>query len=181
LVELDEDVLNDPNAVVIGRIERIDEEKVTIIDRLPDEYHDYLDLFRPSTAERLALSRTFDHAIDLKPDTQPPWGLIYPLSQKQLEALRKYLDDMHKQEKISPRKSPAGTPILLVPKPHLRLRLVVNYRGLNKVTVHNIYPIPLMPELRDQVRDAQICTKLDLKNCFHLIRIQKGDEWKTPF
>jgi len=53
-VEWDEDVLNDPNAVVIGRIERIDEEKVTIIDRLPDQYHDYLDLFRPSTAEKLA-------------------------------------------------------------------------------------------------------------------------------
>jgi len=53
-VEWDEDVLNDPNAVVIGRIERIDEEKVTIIDRLPDQYHDYLDLFRPSTADKLA-------------------------------------------------------------------------------------------------------------------------------
>jgi len=52
-VEWDEDGLNDPNAVVIGRIERIDEEKVTIIDRLPDQYHDYLDLFRPSTAEKL--------------------------------------------------------------------------------------------------------------------------------
>ena len=46
-VEWDEDVLYDPNVVVIGRIERIDEEKVTIINRLPDQYHDYLDLFRP--------------------------------------------------------------------------------------------------------------------------------------
>jgi len=73
-VEWDEDVLNDPYGVVMGRIERIDEEKVTIIDCLPDQYHDYLDLFRPSAAERLTPRRTFDHAIDLKPDTQPPWG-----------------------------------------------------------------------------------------------------------
>jgi len=58
-------VLNDPNAV-IGRIERINEEKVTIIDRLPDHYHDYLDIFRRSMAEKLAPLRTFDHAIDLK-------------------------------------------------------------------------------------------------------------------
>jgi len=50
-VEWDEDVLNDPNAVVIGRIERIDEEKITIIDLLPDQYYNYLDLFRPSTVE----------------------------------------------------------------------------------------------------------------------------------
>jgi len=180
-VEWDEDVLNDPNAVVIGRIERIDEEKVTIIDRVPDQYHDYADLFRPSTAEKLAPRRTFDHVIDLKPDTQPPWGPIYPLSQKQLEALRKYLDDMLKQGKISPSKSPAGAPILFVPKPDGRLRLVVDYRGLNKVTVHNKYLIPLMMELRDQIRDAQIFTKLDLKDVFHLIRIRKGYEWKTAF
>jgi len=167
--------------VVIGRIERIDEEKVTIIDRLPDQYHDYLDLFRPSKAEKLAPRRTFDHAIDLKPDTQPPWGPIYPLSQKQLEALRKYLDDMLKQGKISPSKSPAGVPILFVRNPDGRLQLVVDYQGLNKVTVHNKYPIPLMTELRDQVRDAQIFTKRDLKDGFHLIRIRKGDEWKTAF
>jgi len=47
-------VLKDPNALVIGRIERIVEEKVTIIDHLPDPYHDYLDLFTTSTAEKLA-------------------------------------------------------------------------------------------------------------------------------
>jgi len=88
---------------------------------------------------------------------------------------------MLKQGKISPSKFPAGAPILFVPKPDGRLRLVVDYRGLNKVTVHNNYPIPLMTELRDQVRDAQIFTKLDLKDGLHLIRIRKGDEWKTAF
>jgi len=175
-VEWDEDVLNDPNTVVISRIERIDEEKVTIIDHLPDQYHDYLDLFRPSTAEKVDPRRTFDHAIDRKPDTQPPWGPIYPLSQKQLEALRKYLDDMLKQGKISLSKSPARAPILFVPKPDSRLRLVVDYRSLNNVTVNNKYPIHLMTELRDQVRDAQIFTKLDLKDGFHLIRIRRGNE-----
>jgi len=68
-VEWDEDVLNDPNTVVIGRNERIDEEKVTIIDRLPDQYHDCLGRFRPSVAGGLTPCRTFDHTIDLKPDT----------------------------------------------------------------------------------------------------------------
>ena len=67
-VEWDEDVLNDPNAIAIGRIEQIDDKKVTILDRLPEVYHDYLDLFRPSNTERLAPRRTFDYAIDIKPD-----------------------------------------------------------------------------------------------------------------
>ena len=53
--------------------------------------------------------------------------------------------------------------------------------GLNKATIHNTYPIPLMTELRDQVRDAQIFTKLDLKDGCHLIRVRKGDEWKITF
>jgi len=180
-VEWDEDVLNDANAVVIGRIENVDYEKVTIIDWVPERYHHYLDLFRPSTAQKLAPRCTLDHAIDLKPDTPPPWGPIYPLSQKQLESLRKYLDDMLKEGKISLSKSPAGAPILFVPKSDCQLRLVVDYRGLNKVRIHNKYPIPLMTELRDQVRDAQIFTKLHLKDGFHPIRVRKGDEWKTGF
>ena len=106
-VEWDEDVLNDPNAVAIGRIEQINDEKTAILNRLPEAYHDYLDLFRPSTAEKLALRRTFDHAIDIKPDQQPPWGPIYPLSEKQLKALRTYLDNMLAQGKISRNKSHA--------------------------------------------------------------------------
>ena len=70
--EWDQNVLNDPNTVAIGRIEQIDDEKVTILDRLLEDYHDYLDLFRPSTAEKLAPRQTFDHAIDIKHDQQPP-------------------------------------------------------------------------------------------------------------
>jgi len=87
---------------------------------------------------------------------------------------------MLKEGKISPRKSSAGATILFIPNPYGRLRLVVDYRGLNKVTIHNKYPIPLMTELRDQVCDAQIFTKLYLKDGFHLIRVRNGDKWKTP-
>ena len=85
------------------------------------------------------------------------------------------------QGKISQSKSPAEAPILFVPKPDGRLRLVVDYRGLNTVTIHNEYPIPMMTKLNDWVKDAQIFTKLDLKDGFHLMRIRKEDEWKTAF
>ena len=53
-IECDEDVLNDPNGVTIGRIEQVDDEKNIILERLPEVYDDYLDLFQPSTAEKLA-------------------------------------------------------------------------------------------------------------------------------
>ena len=141
-------------SVAIGRIEQVDDEKVIILDRLPEVFHDYLDLFRPSIAEKLAPQRTFDHAIDIKPDQQPLYGSMYPLSEKQLRALRTNLDDMLPQGKISGSKSPAGAPILFVPKPDGRLRLVLDYRELNNVTIHNKYPIPMMMELKDRVQDA---------------------------
>jgi len=88
---------------------------------------------------------------------------------------------MLKQGKIFLSKSHTGATILFGPQPDGRLWLVVNYRSLNKLTVYNKYPIPLMTKLRDQVRDAQIFTKLNQKDGFYLIRIGKGDEWKTLF
>jgi len=57
----------------------------------------------------------------------------------------------------------------------------VDYRALNKVTIPNPYPLPLMQELQDRVQGAQWFTKMDLKNGFHLICIREGDEWKTAF
>ena len=77
--------------------------------------------------------------------------------------------------------SPAAAPILLVPKTDGKLRLVVDYRGLNKVTIKDRYPLPRMDELQDRLGKAKFFTKFDLKNGFHLLRIRKGDEWKTAF
>ena len=70
---------------------------------------------------------------------------------------------------------------MFVPKPDGRLRLCVDYRQLNKLVILDKYLLPLMSELRDRVAGATIFMKLDLKDGYHLIRIKKGDEWKTAF
>jgi len=57
----------------------------------------------------------------------------------------------------------------------------MDYRALNQITIPNRYLLPLMQELQDRVQGAQWFTKMDLKNGFHLIRVRKGDEWKTTF
>ena len=119
----------------------------------------------------LAPRRTCDHAIDLKKEATPPWGPIYLMSAYQLEELNKYLEKMLAQGKIVHSKSPAAAPILFVPKPDGKLRLCVNYRQLNKLTILNKYPLPLMTELREIVAGATIFTKLDLKDGYHVIHI----------
>ena len=61
------------------------------------------------------------------------------------------------------------------------MRLVVDYRGLNAITIKDKYPIPLMNTLIEQVPECTCFTKLELKNGFNLIRVKEGDEWKTAF
>ena len=85
------------------------------------------------------------------------------------------------QGKITDSQSPYGAPILFVPKPDGSLRLCVDYRNLNKLTILNKYSLPLMDELRDRVAGAKAFTKLDLKVSYYLIRIKQGDEEKTAF
>ena len=106
--------------------------------------------------------------IHLVPGAVPPWGPIYPMSAHQLDLLDQYLKKMLKQGKISESKSPAGAPILFVPKPDGSMRLCVDYRQLNTLTIVNKYPLPLMTELRDRVAGATIFTILDLEDGYHL-------------
>ena len=112
----------------------------------------------------------------------PPSGPINALSEKELGVSWEYLDTILAGGKICSSKSPAGAPILFVPKKGGRgLRLCVDYRGLNKVTILNRYPLPLMNQLRDRVDGSTIFTKLDLKSGYNLIRIKEGNKWKRAF
>jgi len=103
------------------------------------------------------------------------------MSAYQLEELNKYLQKMLAEGRIVESKSRAGARILFVNKPDGRLPQCVDYRQLNKLTILNKYPLPLMTELRERVAAATIFTKLDLREGYHLIMITKGDEWKTVF
>jgi len=117
----------------------------------------------------LAPRRTFHHVLNLKDGATPPWGSIYPMSAYQFEELNKCLHKMSAEGKIVDSKSPVGTPILFVPKPDGRLRLCVDYRQPNKVTILNKFPLPLMTQLSKRLAGATIFTKLDLKDGYHLI------------
>ena len=131
---------------------------------------------------KLPLHSRYDHAIDFRDNTTPPWGPIYPLNETELEELRKWLKKMTEMGAVRESKSACSSPMLFVPKGHGRgLRLCIDYRAINKITVPNHYPLPNMDELKERVQGAKYFNKIDLKNCYHLIRIKEGDEWKTAF
>jgi hypothetical protein len=77
--------------------------------------------------------------------------------------------------------SPAGAPVIFAPKKDGTLRLCVDYRGLNALTIKTRYPIPLISELLDRLHGAKVFSKLDLLDAYYRIRIKEGDEWKTAF
>ena len=149
---------------------------------IPDEYRAWKDLFREEvTAAVLPIHQPWDHEIKLEPGKQPTFGPIYALSEKELEALRKYLDENMKKGFIRKSQSPAGYPILFVPMKDGTLRLCVDYRKLNNITVKNRYPLPNIGELQTRLGKAKYFTKLDLRGAYNLIRMKEGEEWKTAF
>ncbi|KAF4455366.1 pol polyprotein [Fusarium austroafricanum] len=106
---------------------------------------------------------------------------IYNLNEKELTTLRDYLETELAKGNIRISTSSAGFPVMFVPKKNGKLRLIVDYRRLNALTIKDRTPLPLITELKDRLRGKQIFTALDLKGAYNLIRIKEGDEWKTAF
>src|SRR6201999_3910775 len=148
---------------------------------IPACYHDYADVFSKAKADVLPVHRSYDHTIELEPNTTVPYGPIYRLSEVELAALRDFLDEYQAKGFIRPSKSPAGAPILFVKKKDGSLRLCVDYRGLNAITRKDRYPLPRIDELLDRLRSGYIFSKLDLRSGYNLIRMREGAEWKTAF
>ena len=117
--------------------------------QLPSEYKDYQEMFGEEVVATLPEHQEWDHKILLEDRKKPTYSPIYALSAKELEALRDYLDENLAKGFIRPSTSPAGYPILFVPKKDGKLRLCVNYRQLNVITIKNHYPLPLISEIQD--------------------------------
>jgi hypothetical protein len=103
------------------------------------------------------------------------------MSRDKLLVLRKTLTEYLDKGFIRVSNSPASTPILFVRKPGGRLRFCVDYRGLNRITRKDRYPLPLIYETLQSVGRAKWFTKLDVVAAFHKIRIREGQEWMTAF
>jgi hypothetical protein len=153
----------------------------TFDNTIPVEFQDYSDVFSKISADKLPEHGQYDHTIPLESGTKPPFGRIYGLSEVELKALDEYLKDNLAKGFIRPSSSPAGAPILFVKKSDGSLRLCVDYRGLNKITIKNRYPLPLIQENLDRLKHAKYFTKIDLRGAYNLIRIAAGEEWKTAF
>ncbi|KAJ1575571.1 hypothetical protein NDA15_006290 [Ustilago hordei] len=159
----------------------VEVDKVVTAADIPKPYQHLRDVFDEVEADKLPHHTEHDLHLELIEGGKPPQGPLYLKGPKEMSELRRYLDENLEKGFIRPSKSPARSPVLFVPKKDGGLRLCVDYRGLNEITVKNRAPLPLIEEQLFLLRKARIYTKLDLRAAYNLIWIAKGDEWKTAF
>jgi transposase InsO family protein/predicted aspartyl protease len=142
---------------------------------------DFLSVFEKTTFDKLPERKRWDHAIELKPGTEPFNSKIYPLSVDEQKELDKFIEEHLQSGRIRPSKSPIASPFFFIKKKDGSLRPVQDYRKLNEMTIKNRYPLPLISEVIHKLRRAKIFTKLDVRWGYNNVRIKEGDEWKAAF
>ncbi|KAL0545979.1 hypothetical protein IC582_015883 [Cucumis melo] len=141
---------------------------------------DYPDVF-PEELPGLPPHTEVEFAIELERDTVPISRAPYRMAPAELKELKVQLQELLDKGFIRPSVSPWGAPVLFVKKKDGSMRLCINYRELNKVTIKNRYPLPRIDDLFDQLQGATVFSKIDLRSRYHQLRIKDGDVPKTAF
>ncbi len=184
-LELNNIELIDLNNIGIEHTNELTHENNTEQQRTYNEHElqihsEYKDIFAP-IPPGLPPKRTHDHKIELQPNSQPVSKPAYRLATNELDELRKQLDTLIANEHIRPSTSPFGAPVLFVKKKDGTMRMCVDYRGLNNITVKNSYPLPKIDELLNRVSGAKWFSKIDLQQGYHQVRVDEADIYKTAF
>ena len=125
--------------------------------------------------------RFVDFSIELHPGTSPISMTLHKIAPVELQELRVQLQELQDRGFIRPSTSPWGAPVLFAKKKDKTLRLCIDYRKLNMVTIKNRYPLPRIDDLFDQLRGAQVYSKIDLRTGYHQLRVRETDIPKTVF
>ncbi|KAJ9508757.1 hypothetical protein QJQ45_028059 [Haematococcus lacustris] len=141
---------------------------------------EFADVFE-SMPEGLPPDRKVGHTIRLEPGAVPPYRRMYKLSPREDAEVRKQVAELLAKGLIEPSSSPYGAPILFVQKKDGSLRMCIDYRALNKLTVRDRYPLPRIDELFDKLAGKKVFSSLDLQAGYHQIRITEEDVPKTAF
>ena len=151
-------------------------------DALPEEYKRHTYIFGEKESQCFPGPRLWNHAIELKKgaSTMIP-GKIYALTQVEEETLTKFIDEHLKKGYIKLLKSPYTSPFFFIKKKDGKLWPVQDYRKVNKWTIKNRYPLPVIPELIAKVKGASLFTKFDVRWGYNNVRIKDGDQWKAAF
>ncbi|GJW74292.1 putative reverse transcriptase domain-containing protein [Tanacetum coccineum] len=141
---------------------------------------DFEDVF-PDDLSGLPPQRQVEFRIDLVPGATPIAKSPYRLAPSEMQELSGQLQELQDKGFIRPSHSPWGAPVLFVKKKDGSLRMCIDYRELNKLTVKNRYPLPRIDDLFDQLQGSRFFSKIDLRSGYHQLRVHEDDIPKTAF
>lgn len=124
---------------------------------------------------------SFDHQIPLKERINAVNLRPYRYPALQKDAIEEMVQELLEQGIIRPSNSPFPAPVVLVKKRDGGWRMCVDYRSLNKATIKDKFPIPIIEELLDELQGTQFFSKLDVKSGYHRVRMHPQDIYKTAF
>jgi hypothetical protein len=146
---------------------------VSVVCEFPDVFSDELPGLPPD--------RDVEFKIELVPGPAPISRRPYRMPPNELAELKIQLQELLEKGLIRPNSSPWGCPTLFVKKKDKLLRMCVDYRPLNVITIKNKYPVPHIDILFDQLSRAKVFSKIDLRSGYHQIKIRSEDIPKTTF
>ena len=153
-----------------------------VLTRIFDEYKQWKHLFlKKITTKTLLKHQAWNHEIIFESSKTFTFELIYAFFEKKLKILREYLNENLKKKFIRKSQSSTRYLILFVLKKNEKLRLCVDYRKLNEITIKNRYSLPNINELQNHLSRTIYFIKFDLRGAYNLIRMKTREEWKTTF
>ena len=139
------------------------------IDKLINKFSD---IFPDELPAKLPPKRNIEHGIEIESGSTPPSRPPYRLSFIEQDELKKQIRSLFNNKLIRPSCSPYGSPVLFVKKKSGDLRMCIDFRALNNITIKNKYPLPRVDDLLDQLSTARYFTKLDLTSGYWQVRIK---------
>ena len=141
---------------------------------LPQVVCEYEDVFS-NELSGLPPHRDVEFVIELHPGTSPISMTPHRMAPVELQELKVQLQKLLDKGFIRSSTSPWGAPVLFAKKKDKTLRLCIDYRQLNRVTIKNRYPLPRIDDLFDQLKGARVCSKIDLHIGYHQLRVRESD------
>ena len=130
---------------------------------VPEKFHKWIKVFSKKQSERMPTRKIWDHAIDIKKGFMPRKEKVYLLSREEREEVREFINKQLRKGYIRLLKLPQTAPVFFIEKKDGKKQMVQDYRYLNKWTIKNNYPLPLISDIVENIGTKKVFTKIDLR------------------
>jgi hypothetical protein len=161
------------NCAKVNQLDASQGSEVPVVNEFPDVFPEELPGMPPDL--------DIEFVIELKPSTTPIYKTPYRMATPELVELKEHVMELLEKGFIHPSTSPWRAPMIFVLKKDGTQRLCVDYHALKEVTIKNMYPLPRIDDLFDQLRGACVFSKIDLRSGYHHLKIRECDIPKTGF